>query len=95
MMPYVEPSKERDIKMTMAILKGYTLKQVGYVFGITGPRVRSLIAKTCFYYAENIYSACEGCRYRNKWHQINVRKLRTYRNRLTTILLQHLERGDE
>jgi len=93
-MKYVEPSPERDIKMTLAVLKGYTLKQVGHVFGITGSRVRSLIAKVCFYHAKNIYDECGGQRYKGKWHEINTRKLRTYRNRLITVLTSDKKGGD-
>lgn len=38
-------TRERNKEIAVLVLKGYTYKEVGYVFGITGERVRQISMK--------------------------------------------------
>lgn len=68
---------ERNHKILILILKGYTFKQVGFVFGITGARVRQITSMTVRKIDNEIYKDT----IRSKIY-CDVKKLRKHKNKL-------------
>ena len=83
-------NKERNLLITKCALDGYTLKQVGTVFGgLTSPRIMQIISTICFKHAPHIYNEImpppteRQPGYRGL---VSIIRLRKYRNRLKTII---------
>ena len=70
----------RNEKITILVLKGYTLEQVGMVFGITGERIRQIAFKTC----RKVLKAKLKNRHVYAW--CGLRDLRKNKNRIISLI---------
>lgn len=62
---------ERNKKMVCNILRGYTFKQVGFIYRITGQRVREITVKVFGKIAPRMNYNLKGMRKR-KYHFISI-----------------------
>jgi hypothetical protein len=73
----------RNDKILIAVLRGYTLKQVGIVFQISRERVRQIVSKTVRKYDRDIHYSVVIMDHqtRNK-----IKEFRKHKNRLISII---------
>lgn len=71
----------RNDKILIAVLRGYTLAQVGNIFKITRERVKQVAVKTVCKYDSGLY-----LKVMEKFSTGSIREFRKYKNRLISII---------